>query len=381
MNRVQRSIHGSWWVLVLVVTLCGSLARPAAGAGYQQYNLVSDGSVPAAHTDPNLINPWGIVFNPNGPAWIANNGTGVSTLYDGQGVPQPLMQPLVVIIPTPPDNAESGNPTGIVFNGSMDFVVSQGGASSPAVFLFASENGTIAGWSPMVDRTHAILAVDNSPAGAIYKGLALAANGTANFLYATDFHHNKIDVFDAQFHPATLAGTFTDPDLPASFAPFGIRNLNGDLYVTYAQQDEDKKDDVPGKGLGLVDVFDANGRLIRRFASGGRLNAPWGLALAPADFGPFSNRLLVGNFGDGRINAFDLATGRFLGRLRGPYGRLLTIDGLWGISFGNGVAQQPTNVLFFAAGPQEETQGLYGRIEPTPGEGSDGSAEDADMSE
>ena len=381
MNRVPRGIHSSWWVLVLVVTLCGSPAWPAAGGGYQQRNLVSDGSVPAAHMDPNLVNPWGIAFNPNGPVWVANNGTGVATLYDGQGVPQPLMQPLVVIIPTPSNSTEPGNPTGIVFNGSMDFVVSQGGASNPAVFLFASENGTIAGWSPMVDRTHAILAVDNSPAGAIYKGLALAANGTANFLYATDFHHNRIDVFDAQFHPATLAGTFTDPDLPAGFAPFGIRNLNGDLYITYAQQDEDKKDDVPGKGLGLVDVFDANGSLIRRFASGGTLNAPWGLALAPADFGRFSNRLLVGNFGDGRINAFDLATGRFLGRLRGPDGRLLTIDGLWGISFGNGVAQQPTNVLFFAAGPEEETQGIYGRIEPTPGEGSDGSAEDADKSE
>jgi uncharacterized protein (TIGR03118 family) len=375
MNRVPRSIHGSWWALVLVVTLCGSPAR-AAGGGYQQRNLVSDGSVPAAHTDHNLINPWGIVFSPNGPVWVANNGTGVSTLYDGQGVPQPL----VVIIPAP-DSTEPENPTGIVFNDSMDFVVSQGGASGPAAFLFASENGTIAGRSPMVDRTKAILAVDNSPTGAIYKGLALAANGTAKFLYATDFHHNKIDVFDAQFQPATLAGTFTDPDLPAGFAPFGIRNLNGDLYVTYAQQDEDKKDDVPGKGLGLVDVFDANGRLIRRFASGGTLNAPWGLALAPADFGRFSNRLLVGNFGDGRINAFDLATGRFLGRLRGPDGRLLTIDGLWGISFGNGVAQQPANVLFFAAGPNDETQGLYGRIEPTPGEGSDESAEDADKSE
>src|SRR5262245_57535998 len=242
MNCVQRSIYGSWWVLVLVVTLCGSAAWPAAGGGYQQRNLVSDGSVPAAHTDPNLINPWGIAFNPNGPVWVADNGTGVATLYDGQGVPQPPMQPLVVIIPTPPASTEPANPTGIVFNGSMDFVVSQGGASGPAAFLFASENGTISGWSPMVDRTHAILAVGNSSTGAIYKGLALAANGTANFLYATDFHHNKIDVFDAQFHPATLAGTFMDPDLPAGFAPFGIRNLNGDLYVTYAQQDEDKKD-------------------------------------------------------------------------------------------------------------------------------------------
>jgi len=377
MSRVQHSVYGSWWVLVLVLTLCGSAALPAAGAGYQQRNLVSDGSLPAEHTDGNLVNPWGIVFNPNGPVWVADNGTGVSTLYDGQGVPQPL----VVIIPTPPDSTEPGDPTGIVFNGSMDFVVSQGGASGPAAFLFASENGTIAGWSSMVDRTHAILAVDNSPTGAIYKGLALAANGTANFLYATGFHHNKIDVFDAQFHPATLAGTFTDPDLPVGFAPFGIHNLNGDLCVTYARQDDDKKDDVPGKGLGVVDLFDANGRLIRRFASGGTLNAPWGLALAPADFGRFSNRLLVGNFGDGRINAFDLATGRFLGRLRGPDGRLLTIDGLWGISFGNGVAQQPTNAIFFAAGPKEETQGIYGRIEPTPGEGSDGSAEDADKSE
>ena len=202
----------------------------------------------------------------------------------------------------------------------------------------------------------------------------MAANGTGNFLYATDFHNNRIDVFDKEFKPATLPGSFDDPSIPDGFAPFGIRNINGDRYVTYAKQDEEKEDDVAGEGLGFVNIFDANGQLIRRFASAGKLNAPWGLALAPADFGKFSNRLLIANFGDGTINAHDLATGTFLGRLKQPDGRRLMIDGLWGISFGNGIQNQPTNVLFFAAGPGDEAHGLYGRIEPLPDEDSDSAA-------
>jgi uncharacterized protein (TIGR03118 family) len=361
-------------MLVLSVFLVPSLQ--AGGKFYQQHNLVSDGFLPAEHTDANLVNPWGIVFGPTTPVWVADNATGVATLYDGDGNPQSL----VVTIPGP-GNTGPSNPTGIVFNASTGFVVSKGNASGPAVFIFATENGTIAGWSPNVDPTNAIGVVDNSSpqeTRAIYKGLALAANGTGNFLYATDFHNGKIDVFDSAFKPATFSGSFSDPLIPAGFGPFGIRNINGDLYVTYAKQDEDKEDDVAGQGLGVVDIFDANGNFIRRFAEGGKLNAPWGLALAPADFGEFSNRLLVGNFGDGTINAFGLATGDFKGQLKGPDGQTLVNEGLWGISFGNGLRNQPTNVLFFSAGPADESHGLYGRIEPAPQGGTDESAASGD---
>ena len=364
---LQGSLRQTVVVLLCVLMVPVVPSLYAGGKFYQQRNLVSDGSVPAEHIDLNVVNPWGIAFNPNGFVWVANNETGTATLYDGNGISQP---PMVTIPPIPGSN-EIGNPTGIVFNGSADFVISKGNISRPSRFIFASENGTIAAWATDVDPANALLVIDHSKSEAIYKGLALAANGTGNFLYATDFHHGKIDVFDAAFQPATLAGTFSDPELPNGFAPFGIRNINGALYVTYAMQDEDQEDDVAGQGLGFVDVFDANGQLIRRFASRGRLNAPWGLALAPADFGKFSSRLLIGNFGDGAINAYDLASGEFRGRLRHADGQELAIDGLWGISFGNGIASQPTNVLFFAAGPEDEIHGLYGRIEPAPDHDSD----------
>lgn len=376
MTLSHRHLHGSWFTLMLVLSLFLVPSLQAGGNFYQQRNLVSDGFVPAENTDSNLVNPWGIVFSPTSPVWVADNATGVATLYDGDGKPQSL----VVTIPGPGGTGPS-SPTGIVFNGSTDFVVSKGSASGSAAFIFATEDGTISGWSPTVDRTNAILVVDNSSpeeTRAIYKGLALAANGSGNFLYATDFHNGKIDVFDKAFKPATLPGSFNDPLQPAGFGPFGIRNINGDLYVTYAKQDEEKKDDVAGEGLGVVDIFDANGNFIRRFAEGGKLNAPWGLALAPADFGQFSNRLLNGNFGDGTINAYDLATGKFQGQLKGPDGQTLVNDGLWGISFGNGLQNQPTNVLFFSAGPADESHGLYGRIEPTPDDGDGESSASGD---
>jgi uncharacterized protein (TIGR03118 family) len=334
-------------------------ADRSRGGSYSVRNLVSDGFVPADHTDPALVNPWGIAFNPNGPVWVANNGTGVSTLYNGLG----FKQALVVTIPTAPGGVAPGSPTGIVFSGGSDFMVT-GAASGPSRFIFATEAGTISGWAPNVSMTNAILVVKPSDPHAIYKGLALAGNGTAHFLYAADFHNNRIDVFDSNFHPVTLSGNFSDRRIPDGYAPFGIQNILGNLYVTYAKQDEDKEDDVAGPGFGFVDVFDANGHLLRRFASRGRLNAPWGLALAPADFGQFSNTLLIGNFGDGRINAFDLQSGEPLGRLRTRDGRAISIDGLWGIAFGSGVASQPTDTLFFAAGPDDEEHGVYGRIDP-----------------
>jgi uncharacterized protein (TIGR03118 family) len=357
----MKKFTGNLFVLALVLgmILMPALGLPASNNVYETHNLVSDGSIPADHTDVNLVNPWGIAFNPNGFVWIADNGTGVSTFYDSSGVPQSL------VVTLPASSAGPASPTGIVHNGSSGFVVQKGRLSAPSIFIFASENGTIAGWSPTVDPANAILAVDNSPSGAIYKGLTIATNDTGDFLFAADFHNAKIDVFDSNFQPAVLAGSFSDPYIPAGFAPFNIQNLEGELYVTYAKQDAAKEDDVPGLGRGFVNVFDANGNLIKRVASRGFLNAPWGLAIAPADFGYFSNHLLVGNFGNGTINAYALGgTDLFVGRLRGSDGRLLKIDGLWGLSFANGAMNQPANALFFTAGPNAEANGLYGTIEP-----------------
>lgn len=358
----------SLYATPLLIALAAAPAVHAGGHFYKQHNLVSDGFVKADHTDPKLVNAWGVVFNPFGPVWVADNGMGVSTLYDGKGISQPLNpKPLVVNIPLPKDPKGGGSPTGIVFNGSTGFVVRSdcpASAPCPSRFLFATEDGAIAGWAPSVDLTHAILLVDSSAAGAVYKGLALSAGGNGSLLYATDFVNNKIDVFDSSFKPVTLwKGAFTDPRMPAKFAPFGIQAINGDIYVSYAKQ-SGGKDEMHGAGLGFVNVFDPNGHLIRRVASMGTLNAPWGMALAPAGFGKFSNHLLVGNFGDGRINAYNLVTSRFAGQLTVAHsGRPIVIDGLWGLAFGNGFLKQPVNTLFFAAGPDDENHGLYGRID------------------
>ena len=340
--------------LVFAPTVC------AAATSYSVTNLVSDLPGVAAHQDTDLVNAWGIAFNPNGFVWVANNGTGTSTLYDGHGVKQSL----TVSIP-PGGGKPTGNPTGIVFSSSDNFQVSNGSANGPSRFIFATESGQIAGWAPNVNFTNALVA-KTSTDGAIYKGLALGANGSEQRLYATDFHNGKIDVYDQGFHLTTAPGGFIDPNLPQGFAPFGIQNVNGDLYVTYAKQDADREDDVKGAGLGFVDVFDPNGHLINRVASEGVLDAPWGIALAPSGFGPFSNALLVGNFGDGTINAFDVKTHSFLGVLRNAQGDPLSIDGLWGLSFGNGINGQPIDTLFAAAGPSDEMHGLYARIDAVP---------------
>jgi uncharacterized protein (TIGR03118 family) len=328
----------------------------SAQTAYAVTPLVSDGAVSAHFNDPNLKNPWGIAFNPNGFVWVANNHTGTSTLYDGNGMPQTL------VVAVPGAEPGPGKPIGIVFSSGSGFVVTKNGLSGAARFIFASEDGTIAGWAPNVDQTNAIIAAP-AAGGASYKGLALAANGQGNFLYATDFHNAKIDVFDSTYQHVSWPGAFTDPNLPAGYSPFGIQNLQGNLYVTYAKQDAAGEDEVTGRGLGLVNVYDASGKFIRRAATGGRLNAPWGVAMAPADFGKFSNALLVGNFGDGRITAYDPRSGMMLGQLRGADGRRLALSGLWGMAFGNGLSAQPTGTLFFAAGTNDEANGLYGRID------------------
>jgi len=345
-------------LLAVMPSLAADGAGPKGLRAYAVTPLVSDGAVPAPFTDASLKNPWGVAFNPNGFVWVANNGAANSTLYDGSGKPQSLVVAVAGLGGAP------GKPTGIVFNGSGNFVVTKGAVSGPARFIFASEDGAIAAWAPNVDGTHALLVAGTATDHSAYKGLALAANGQGNFLYAADFHNARVDVYDAAFKRVSWPGAFTDPKLPAGYAPFGIQNLQGNLYVAYAKQDVDARDEVPGRGLGLVNVYDASGNLIRRVATGGRLNAPWGLAQAPADFGRFSNALLVGNFGDGRITAYNARSGELLGQLRGADGRALSISGLWGLAFGNGIQGQPTSALFFAAGTNDEANGLYGRIDP-----------------
>ena len=326
---------------------------------YEQHNLVSDGAVPADIVDPALVNAWGLVASATSPWWAADNATGFSTLYNGNTGAKIA---LTVSVP--------GAPTGIVFNGGAGFVVASGAAQGPARFIFASEDGTISGWNPAVPppptSTHAQVAVDNSASGAVYKGLAIAVTSVGDRLYATNFHAGTVDVFDASFH--AVSGGFTDPDLPAGYAPFGIRALGGVIYVTYALQDADKHDDVAGLGHGFVNAFDTDGHLLRRVASRGRLNSPWGLALAPADFGQFGGNLLIGNFGDGHINAFDSehfeGNGelRERGQLHAADGPPIAIDGLWALAFGNNAAAGPTNALFFTAGPFGEEHGLFGKL-------------------
>src|SRR5690242_8831022 len=370
-------------IITVIALVCGGQRAPvtassklAAGPAvdgksesqfYLQHNLISDGSVPADLTDANLVNAWGLVAGPTTPWWTANNGTGTSTLYNvGTGA-------IVAHFTVPGAGGAQGNPTGLVFNGGTGFVVNNGvGAPAPARFIFSSEDGTISAFkgAPIVT----VVPNAQAPAhGAIYKGLAIDSATAGHFLYATDFHNGKVDIFDSSFHAVTLPGSFTDPNIPAGFAPFGIQNINGSIYVTYALQDADQEDDVAGPGNGYVDAYDTSGNLIRRVASAGELNSPWGLALAPDNFGRFSGDLLIGNFGDGRIHAFDpnqlTEAGEFeaVGLLHSASGRPVVIDGLWALQFGHdSSANGPTNTLFFTAGPAHEEHGLFGTLTNVP---------------
>jgi uncharacterized protein (TIGR03118 family) len=346
--------------LALLVLPGMAFARANAGVGfYQQTNLTSNLPGIASFTDPNLTNPWGISSAPGGPFWISDNGSGKSTLYDNNGTPQSL----VVSIPSSVRRV-AGTPTGTVFNSDTTaFIVSKKGVSGASLFLFATEDGTISGWSPGVDMTHAILAVNNSGSGAVYKGLAIGTNSSGIFLYAANIHAGTIDVFDKKFALTRLSGSFTDPYLPDGYAPFDIQNINGKLYVTYAKQNAQKNGDVPGAGHGFVDVFNTDGHLIKRLVTRGQLNSPWGLALAGASFGKFSHDLLVGNFGNGHINAFDPNTGAFLGQLTDQQGHPIIIDGLWSLMFGLGGQAGNPNQLFFTAGIHNEADGLFGMIQ------------------
>lgn len=342
---------------LLALLAATALATHAAHAQYVQTNLTSNIPGLAANTDPDLRNPWGISFGNTSPYWISDNGTGLTTLYNGLGVKQAL----VVSIPLPAGGLSA--PTGQVFNNAGAFQLSNG---SNAAFIFATEDGTIAGWNGAAGNT-AITMIDNTQS-ASYKGLAIAGSGATARLYAANFRTGTVDVWDGSFH--AIAGGFMDPTIPAGYAPFNVQNVGGNIVVTYAVVDPVTGDDVAGPGNGIVDVYDANGNLLRRLSSGGALNSPWGVALAPSGFGPFGNALLVGNFGDGTINAYDFFTGAMLGTLTDGMGNPLVNDGLWALAFGNHSATSDPNSLYITAGLNDEADGLFARITATPEPGS-----------
>jgi len=350
--------------LVLAGTGCGS--NPS-GPGFEQTNLVSSSGGNAPVEDPNLLNPWGLARSPTGPWVVANNQAGVLTSYDGVGNRLPPGNPIAITIPSPagsPPGTQS-LPSGIVFNDTNAFNVSANGTLVPAQYIAATEDGTIAAWNPTVSPT-AILTVDNSAAGALYKGLALGNNASGPLLYATNFRAQTIDVFDGRFAPVTLSGSFEDSGIPTTFAPFGIQNIDGNIFVTYAKRAANQEDDIPGVGNGYVDVFDTDGVFIRRFATQGQLNSPWAVVGTPISFGRFGGAMIIGNFGDGNMNAFNPVGGTFLGKVSRPNGDPIAIPGLWGLAFGNGSVAGSSDSLYFAAGPNDEQDGLFGTVIPSP---------------
>jgi len=331
---------------------------------FHETDLVSDGFVPAHTIDANLVNPWGISYAPNGPFWVSDNHSGVTTIYDGAGNPVAVAGHLAINVAPPNGGSPPSAPTGQVYNPfGHGFDITGGTTTASSVFLFATEDGTISGWNPTVNSGNTVLAVDNSNGGegAIYKGLAIASDHGDRFLFAADFHGGKIDVFNDQFDPVK---SFTDPGLPDKYAPFNVQVLNHHLYVTFAVRDAHGEDDVPGLGHGFVDEFDFHGNLIHRVVSHGALDSPWGLAIAPHDFGRFSGDLLVGNFGNGRIHAYDADTGKFDGTLRDQAGHPVEIEGLWALIPGNRGTHGHPHSIYFTAGPEDETHGLFGMLSP-----------------
>ena len=356
-----------------------TLLLPASSVGamgdheaFKQVNLVSDTPGMATRTDPDLVNPWGLARSSTSPWWISDNGTGRSSIYDGNGQ---AVRPAVTI---PSPSGGTGVPTGAVFNKVStiephSFVIKEGAKMGPSSFMFATEDGAIAGWNGSVDANKAIVAVDRSTAtdghgdtGAVYKGLTFGFSDFRPYIYAADFRFGTVEMFDQNFQ---LVRSFTDPQLTGTcvaagqcYAPFGIQNIHGKLYVTFVLQDAAKHDDQAGAGRGFVDVFNTNGTLERRLIAHGNLNSPWGLAMAPQDFGRFGHDLLVGNFGDGTINAYNPFSGAFDGTIKNQSGMPITIDGLWGMAFGNGGQAGQRNELFFTAGIDGEAHGLFGKI-------------------
>jgi uncharacterized protein (TIGR03118 family) len=359
MKMIVKSPYSKVLVAGILLAVAGAQQVLADGTAdnFKQTNLVSDLPGVAKTTDPDLVNPWGVSFSSTSPFWVSANGSGLATLYNGAG------DKLGLVVTVPPAGS---TPTGQVFNATPNF--------NGDLFIFASENGTITGWRGALGTTAETLS--SSTMDGVYKGLAIGTTPSGTYLYATDFHNNQITVLPGTGAPA-LTGNFTDPTLPAGYAPFNIQNIGGKLYVTYAVQDAAGHDDVAGPGNGIVDVFDLQGNFLKRLISnGGPLNSPWGMAIAPAGFGNFGNDLLVGNFGDGTINAFDPTTGDFLGQVDGSNGKPLINMGLWDLTFGNGGNGGSPDDLYFTAGipgPGEvEDHGLFGSIAvvPTPEPGT-----------
>jgi uncharacterized protein (TIGR03118 family) len=372
--RLRTSAVG---VLALAVpaALAVATAAPAASARthshgpeneFRQTNLVSDlSTVGAQIVDPNLINPWGLAFGPTTPLWVADNGTSIAAVYPVNPA-GPTAQPSKLNVTLPP--ADSA-PTGQVFNPTGGFVLKSKAGQGPALFIFSSESGHIIAWSPAADPVvngmSRAQVKFSSRIGAVFKGLTIASTRFGTFLYATDFHNGRVDVFNSRFHLVHLPGGFSDRNLPRGYAPFGIRAIDGFIYVTYAKQDADRHDDVGGPGHGFIDVFTPGGFLVERLVSRGALDSPWGLEVAPKGFGPFGGKLLVGNFGDGRIPAYGLFSGRPAGALLDEQGQPITIDGLWALQFGTATTGG-TGTLLFSAGLNGEADGLVGAINPAP---------------
>jgi uncharacterized protein (TIGR03118 family) len=350
----------------------------ASGTTFADAALVSNKAevvATAATIDANLQNPWGIAVAPGAPFWISDNNSNLTTLYSGAGVQE--TQNITgsagtgIAIPASAAGVQA-NPTGQIFNGTGGFLIPTSKGHETALFIFDGEGGLISAWA-QDSGAAAVTAYDdgiiNGPNHAVYKGLAIGAVGGATYLYATDLHNNKVDVFDTNFSkPAAMQGKFVDPNLPSGFAPFGITALNGQLYVTFAKQDSAMHDEITGIGLGYVDIFDFSGNLINQFASAGALNAPWGIAIAPAGFGSLQGDLLIGNFGDGTINIFSpngMSLATFKGALMAGSGQPLTLPGLWALTFGNGDADKPVTKLFYTAGFASQTDGVFGSITAT----------------
>jgi len=383
---------------VAVLSLASALLPALSSAQhYTQKNLVSDIAQPnntdgsKVLVDPNLKNPWGITRSSTSPWWISNNNSGTSTLFDGNGnpisiFPDPAGSAFDDFVIVPPPGFAPGTtsaPTGIVFNGSpTDFLLNKGTpAGNPAIFIFATEDGTISGWNPADNipaggkppSINVVLEVDNSDNGsangAVYKGATSADINGARYLYVTNFRAARVEVYDTTFKRVHFGeDAFNDESIPAGFAPFNVQNIGGSLFVTYAKQDGPRHDDVPGDGLGYVDIYSPAGKLQGRLQHGPWMNAPWGVVWTPRDFGEFSNTILVGNFGSGWIAAFNGFTREFIGFMKNPDNSLVTIDGLWSLTFGNGGGAGPSTTLYFAAGINGEQDGLFGTLTPVKAE-------------
>ncbi len=348
---------------LLILLSGGQVLAQESGERFTRIDLVSNVFGWAKFSDSNLVNPWGIASPPDGgPWWVADEGKGRVTVYSGKGAPLPGLSPLAVTIPVNPGGVnDDSTPTGVVFNGSGGFELAP---DVPSMFIFVTRDGTIAGWSSDIDRTSAVPVADNSPE-AVYTGATIADLEGKNALYVANFRQGRIEVYDTDFSPILMSKfAFVDPLLPNGYSPYNIQNINGELYVTFAEPRADGRDAAPGEGSGYVDIFDTEGNLILRLEHGPWMNAPWAVTLAPAGFGDLGNHLFVGNSGNGRIALFDPGTGSYEGDMMDAGGSALTIPALHGLGFGNNGLAGPATALYFTSGSEEKEDNVFGAIIP-----------------